>query len=122
MKLKVFQMSKVISIHEYILKPGVSERQFESAILGAKKRGLLNLTGLVDHYLVKGIRGSRNGLYAAVWIYESKEAWENLWGPIDEPISKADYPENWKSWENEVLLPFLDQDPDNINFTSYREL
>ena len=115
-------MSKVISIHEYILKPGVSERQFVKAILNAKERGLLRLPGLMDYYLVKGIRGFRNGLYAAVWIYESKEAWESLWGPIDEPVSKTDYPENWKVWENEVLFPFLDQDPDKINFTSYQEL
>ena len=55
-------MSSVISIHEYILKPGISEQQFKSAILGAKKRGLPHLPGLVDYYLVKGIRGSRNGL------------------------------------------------------------
>ena len=115
-------MSKVISIHEYILKPGVSERRFVNAILCAKERGLLRLPGLVDYYLVKGIRGFRNGLYAAVWIYESKEAWESLWGPIDKPLSKTDYPQNWKVWENEVLFPFLDQDPDKIKFTSYQEL
>ena len=64
-------MSRVISVHEYILKPGVSERRFVNAILNAKKRGLLHLPGLVDYYLVKGIRGFRNGLYAAVWVYES---------------------------------------------------
>jgi hypothetical protein len=29
-------MSKVISIHEYILKPGISERGFVKAILKAK--------------------------------------------------------------------------------------
>jgi len=115
-------MSKVISIHEYILKPGVSERRFENAILETKKSGLLHLPGLVDYYLVKGIRGFRNGLYAAVWIYESKEAWESLWGPVGKPISKTDYPQNWKVWENEVLFPFLDQDPDEIQFTSYVEL
>ena len=39
----VVQMSNVISSHEYILKPGISEQQFESATLGAKKRGLLHL-------------------------------------------------------------------------------
>jgi hypothetical protein len=115
-------MSKVICIHEYILRPGVSERRFVKAILNAKERGLLRLPGLVDYYLVKGIRGFRNGLYAAVWIYESKEAWESLWGPIDKPLLKTDYPENWKVWENDVLLPFLDQDPDKIKFTSYQEL
>ena len=115
-------MSRVISIHEYNLKPGVNERQFVSAILSAKERGLLRLPGLVDYYLVKGIRGYRKDFYAAVWIYESKEAWESLWGPIDKPCGKTDYPQNWKVWENEVLLPFLDQDPDNIKFTSYQEL
>jgi hypothetical protein len=116
-----FMMSKVISIHEYILKPDASERQFVKAILNAKERGLLRLPGLVDYYLVKGIRGFRHGLYAAVWVYESKEAWESLWGPKDKPINKTDYPENWKIWENEVLFPFLDQDPDKIKFTSYQE-
>jgi hypothetical protein len=115
-------MSKVISIHEYILKPGVDEEKFERAILNSKQSGLLQLAGLVDYYLVKGIRGAREGLYAAVWVYESKEAWASLWGPIDKPLSKEDYPDNWKVWEDEVLVPFLVQDPDKIQFTSYQEL
>ena len=115
-------MSKVISIHEYILKPGVNEEQFEKGVLNARERGLLCLPGLVDYYLVKGIKGFRNGLYAAVWIYDSKEAWESLWGPLHKPLSKTDYPQNWKVWEDEVLFPFLDQDPDKIRFTSYQEL
>jgi hypothetical protein len=54
-------------------------------------------------------------------VYESKEAWGNLWGPIDKPLSKTDYPENWKIWENEVFFPFLDQDPEKIKLTSYQE-
>jgi hypothetical protein len=115
-------MSRVISIHEYILKPGVNEEQFEQAVLNAKERGLLHLPGLVDYFLVKGIRGIRNGLYAAVWVYKSKEAWESLWGPTNKPLSKTDYPQNWKVWEKEVLFPFLDQEPDKIKFTSYQEL
>jgi hypothetical protein len=41
-------------------------------------------------------------------------------GPIDKPIKKTDYPENYKIWENEVLFPYLDQDPDKIKFTSYQ--
>ena len=76
-------MSNVISIHEYILKPGVSERQFESAILGAKKRGLLHLPGLVDYYLVKGIRGSRNGSYAAVWTNRRTHQQGRLSGKLE---------------------------------------
>ncbi len=114
-------MPKVISIHEYTLKPGVDEAQFERAIQKARDRGLLRLPGLVEYHFVKGIRGSRRGRYAAIWVYESKEAWENLWGPPDQPRREQDYPENWKVWENEVLAPFLDRDPDKIEFTAYEE-
>ena len=115
-------MSRIISVHEYDLKHGASGQLFENAILKARERGLLSLPGLVDCHLVKGIRGFRNGFYASVCAYESREAWERLWGPIDKPLSKAYYPENWKVWEDEVLSPFLDREPDKIRFTSYLEL
>ena len=42
-------MAKVISIHEYDLKPGAVEADFERAILEAERRGLFALPGLVDH-------------------------------------------------------------------------
>ena len=115
-------MSKVLSVHEYILKPGVDERQFENAIREARNRGLLQLPGLTDYHFVKGIKGSRKGCYAAIWVYESREAWEKLWGTPENPRRKADYPENWKVWEDEVLAPFLNEDPDKIKFTAYEEL
>ena len=114
-------MNRVISVHEYNLRPGIDEQDFEDAILDAKKRGLLKLPGLIDYFLVKGIRGFRKGKYGAVWVYESIEVWEKLWGPMDKPISKEDYPPNWQVWENEVLQPFLEQDPDSIKFTAYQE-
>ena len=114
-------MSKVISIHKYALKSGVDEAQFENAILKARGSGLLRLPGLVDYHFVKGIRGRDRGHYAALWVYESKEAWERLWGPLDHPHGKQDYPPNWKIWEDEVLVPFLDRDPDEIEFMAYEE-
>lgn len=115
-------MPRVISIHEYELKPNVSEESFEQAVLRAAKSGLLRLPGLVDFFLVKGVRGVRRGRYAAVWVYESKEAWERLWGAEDQPIGPPNYPENWRVWEHEVLAPFLDRDPDRITYTAYEEL
>lgn len=43
---------------------------------------LLQLPGLVvAHQFVKSARGVRRGAYTALWIYESREAWEHLWGP-----------------------------------------
>lgn len=115
-------MAKVISIHEYILKPEVDKSEFESAIQKAKQGGLLKLPGLLNFFFAKGVRGPRFGKYAAIWIYESKEAWEKLWGSEEHPHTKDDYPENWKIWENEVIGPFLSQDPDKILFNAYEEL
>ena len=115
-------MTRIISIHEYELKPDVDEQLFEEAIKRARSRGLLRLPGLIGVRFLKGIRGARKNCYAAVWIYEDQDAWEVLWGPPGHPIAQADYPENWKEWENTVLSPFLAGDPDKITFTSYREL
>ncbi len=115
-------MAKVISVHEYALKPGVSPQKFERALQHAEGRGLLSLPGLAVYYFVKGIRGARRGAYTAIWIYESLEAWERLWGPVDAPYPPKKYPQNWKVWEEEILAPFLDRDPDRIHYTSYLEL
>lgn len=115
-------MAKVISVHEYELKPGVLEADFERALHDAERRGLLNLPGLAGHHFLRGLKGARRGAYAAIWIFESREAWERLWGPPEAPRPAAEYPEKWKAWENEVLAPLLTQDPDRIRFTSYEEV
>ncbi len=113
---------KIISIHEYVLKPSVNPYRFEGALRKARESGLLDLPGLERFYFLKGIRGHRCGGYTAVWVYASKPAWEALWGPEGSPKTKEDYPENWKIWEDQVIAPFLAQDPDKITFTSYQEI
>jgi hypothetical protein len=115
-------MAKVISIHEYELKPEARDVDFERAVHDAERRGVLDLPGLVDHHFVKGLKGARRGAYAAIWIFESREAWERLWGTPEAPRPATDYPDNWKIWENVILAPFLTQDPDTIRFTSYQEV
>lgn len=115
-------MTKVVSIHEYELKPGVDGKAFEAAVHKAREDGLLKLEGLENFYLLKGIRGDRASKYAAVWVYESLEVWESLWGPVGDAVIKEDYPENWKKWEDEVLAQFLVTDPDEIPFSSYEAL
>lgn len=112
-------MSKIFAVHEYVLKPGVDESEFERALRQAEDRELLVLPGLVEHYFLKGIKGHRSGSYAALWVFESRSAWERLWGTVDHPISMQGYPANWKVWEDEVLGPFLDREPDTITFTDY---
>ena len=115
-------MARVVSIHEYELKPGINVEQFEQVLRDAEARGLLQLPGLVAHYLVKGTKGVRRGAYAAVWIYESREAWEHLWGTPEHPRLPQDYPDTWRVWEQNLLAPFLRDHPDAISFTAYEEL
>jgi hypothetical protein len=115
-------MPRVISVHEYVLKPGVNPQEFERAISKASRDGLLQLPGLIEHYFLKGIRGAREGQYTAVWIFESQDSWSELWGPVGQPMEKSEYPRNWQIWEQEVLAPFLAQDPDQIRFSAYLEI
>jgi hypothetical protein len=115
-------MKKIISVHEYVLRRGVASTGFEGAIRDASRRGVLTLAGLEHAYLLKGLRGRRRGEYAAVWIYESPEAWEELWGPVEKPCGRDGYPRKWRIWEDEVLNPYLAEEPDKIAYTAYEEL
>ena len=111
-------MARIISIHEYSLRSGVSGEDFEKAVETAVRRGLFRLPGLEAYHFLRGVKGHRKGEYAAVWIYRDREAWEELWGPPEHPVGKENYPEPWKIWEDEILAPLLDRDPDRIIYTS----
>ena len=115
-------MARMISIHEYELKPGTSTARMEQTFRAAEARGLFELPGLTAHHFVKGVKGARRDAYAAVWVYESREAWERLWGPVDRPRRSEEYPEKWRIWEEELLAPILNGHPDAIRFTTYEEL
>jgi hypothetical protein len=115
-------MGRIISIHEYDLRPGVDISQFERTLREAEARGLLQLPGLVAHHFVKGAKGVRRGAYAALWIYESREAWERLWGTAEHPRPSREYPDTWRIWEEELLAPFLANRPDDLRFTAYEEV
>ena len=115
-------MPRIISVHEYVLRPGANEERFEEAVRKAHERGLTRIPGIVEHVFVKGIKGERRGCYGTITVYESREAWEKLWGTVENPLGKEDYPEKWKTLEDEVLAPFLDQDPDSVVLTAYQEV
>ncbi len=115
-------MGRIISVHEYALARGVTGERFESAVLRARERGLLEFAGLSDHRFLRGIRGANRGNYGALWVYENKESWERLWGPANSPVERSEYPVRWRIWEDEVLAPLLASDPDKIRFSTYEEL
>jgi hypothetical protein len=115
-------MARMISIHEYELSPGTDPERFEQTLRDAETSGLFDLPGLIAHHFVKGVKGARRHAYAAVWIYESREAWERLWGTPEHPRKPTEYPEQWLTWENQFLAPVLSDHPDAIRFTAYEEL
>jgi len=115
------KMQRVISIHEYKLKKGVSGEQFERAVEKARERELFRLPGLMQYHFLKRIRGTRKVDYTAIWIYKDLETWEKIWGKAERPITKELYPEKWKIWEDELLAPLLTQEPDHIYFAAYEE-
>ena len=73
-------MARMISVHEYELKPGTDPERFEQAIRDAEELGLFDLPGLLSHHFVKGVKGARRDAYAAIWVYESRDIGERLWG------------------------------------------
>src|SRR3989442_15583940 len=115
-------MGRIISIHEYDLKPGTNIGQFERILRDAEASGLLLLPGLMAHHFVKGAKGVRRGAYAAVWIYESRGAWERLWGSPERPRGPQGYPDTWQVWEEGLRAPFLRDHPHVVRFTGYYEL
>jgi hypothetical protein len=50
-------MGRIVSIHEYNLKPGINGEQFEQAIHDAEARGLLKLPGPCGTFLCQGRPG-----------------------------------------------------------------
>lgn len=109
----------IVSIHEYELAESTTEQEFRDAVREAQRRDLFDLPGLVEYRFLHGIRGDREGSYTAVWTYESREAWRNLWGPVDDPVTTEEYPDGWTEWEDDLLAPLLSEDPDDVDYTSY---
>jgi hypothetical protein len=114
-------MARVFSIHEYVLKRGVAADVFEAAVDDAARRGCFDLPGLVDYRFVRRLRGSQPAHYAAIWTYESRDAWAKLWGNRGNAKPKDRFPSQWEIWEDEILAPLLDRDPQFIEYAAYEE-
>ena len=61
----------------------------------------------------------RKGKYSVIWIFESQEALEELFGTEDKPKRG---PANFVHFEDDILGKFLDRPADKIVFTDYWEL
>lgn len=111
--------TRIFSVHEYEFEPHVTDEDVFAALREAEARGCFDIPGLVDYRFGKGIRGTRNDQFVAIWVWADYERWADLWGPVDDPVSKDEYPEPWLVWEDEILDPLLATDPDRISYTAY---
>lgn len=112
----------IVSVHDYELAESTTDREFREAVREAERRELFDLPGLVEYRFLHGIRGDREGGYSALWTYESREAWRELWGPVNDPVGREEYPERWRTWEDDLLAPLVVGDPDEIHYTAYEVL
>ena len=112
----------IVSIHHYELAESATDQEFHDAIREAERQGLFDLPGLVEYRFLRGIKGTRKDGYTALWMYESRQAWQALWGPSEDPVSQGEYPDKWKQWEEELLAPLIPGNPDNIDYTSYETI
>ena len=115
-------MARVFSLHYYRLQSGTEKKDLERVFQRAEEQGLFELPGLEAAHLLWGIKGERSSQAAALWIYRSRQDWEQLWGEPDDPIGPEDYPARWDRWERELLDPLLIGDPDKVDLTSYELL
>ena len=109
----------IVSVHHYELAESVTETEFHDTVREAERRGLFDLPGLVEYRFLRGIKGTRKDGYTALWTYENRQAWQDLWGSSKDPVPQDDYPDQWKQWEEEFLAPLISGDPDDIDYTSY---
>lgn len=112
----------IVSIHRYDLATDATEAELRSAFEEATQRNLFDLPGLVQQTLLRGIKGDGAGDVGALWVYESRTAWEAIWGPPEDPTDWGGYPEEWQTWESELLDPLLADHPDEITYTSFEAI
>ena len=106
----------IYAIHEHELKPGVDAAQYEQAVAAAI--GRMKVPGLLAAHHLYGLRGVRTKLYAVLWIFASEAALvENFGTPEDRRM-----PPDWAAYETEILVQYLDRDPDTVELTDYRQI
>lgn len=110
---------RIFAIHEYELRKGVDAEEFEDVLKDALTSNELDLLGLESRHFLKGYKSERKGEYAVLWIFESQEALESLFGTEYEPKQG---PQNFVSFERNLLARYLDRPPHMIMYTDYWEL
>ena len=115
-------MTRVISVHEYELPRGVEGAEFAAAIAAARARGLFQVPGLMAVRFARTLRTRRRQTYAAMWVYDSREAWDALWQASGQPDPEDARTGAWPEWESDILARILDREPNTISYTAYEEI
>ena len=97
-------MPRIIGIHEFALKPGVTDAEFEDAARAFIRADLSEGTDGFLTSLIKSDRGTRSGRYGILFEFESGEA-RDSWVTDDGITDKfkqfgARHPEWMPAWEH----------------------
>ncbi len=103
----------IYAIHEHELRSGVDIARYESDVAAALQQ--MKVPGLLQVVHLKGFHGKRVDSYAVVWIFENAEALTLNFGAPEQ----RKFPADWFYYETVVLAPYLDRDPDTIDYTDY---
>jgi heme-degrading monooxygenase HmoA len=76
---------RIFAIHEYELRGNIDDEEFESVLKSTLLSPELDMPGPESRHLLKGYKGEREGKYLVLWIFESQEALEELFGTQDRP-------------------------------------
>jgi hypothetical protein len=112
-------MPRVVALHELDLKPGVDRKAFEAVVRREIADLGQHMPGLVERRFLIGCRAARKGEYAMLWVFESLEALEGLFGSEAEPRPGPDAFVRYEA----AIGPFLAAPrPDLIRYTDYLEI
>lgn len=112
-------MARIVAVHHLDLKPGVDRAAFE-ALVGREIADLgLAMPGLVERRFLVGIKSARTGAYAMLWVFESRQALEGLFGTEADPRPG---PPEFLRYEAAIAPYLVAPTPDQIEFTDYLEL
>jgi hypothetical protein len=112
-------MARIVAVHELDLKPGVDRAEFEWVVREATVGLEREMPGLQQRLFLRGYKAARKGEYAMLWVFESRDALEAMFGTEDDPKPG---PEAFVRYEAAIGPYLAAARPDLIRFTDYEEI
>ena len=112
-------MPRVVAVHELELRRDADRAEFER-VVRREIAGLgRHMPGLVERRFLIGYKAARKGEYAMLWVFETADALEALFGTESDPRPG---PEAFRRYEAAIGPYLAAPRPDLIRYTDYLEI